>query len=351
MSGDDLVLLFTGTAAILQLVAAGAAVRLIGLSGVTAAPVAIAAALVVMASRRLVPFAATSFGVEAEAWAPTNEGLGVLVSGLMLFAVVGLGEVFVARRRAEAECEARSERLAQSEAREQLLSQQVIQAHEQERRLLSYELHDALAQYIVAAQMHLQTFLSATDRNSEKADYELGAVSSRLDSGVREVRRLVSSLGLTVLEDLGLRAAIEQHLQALEESARWEWELQDDLPADRLEPQVETMVFRIVQEALTNAAKHSGTPRVRVHLAAQGGRLSAEVRDWGCGFAAEETSTGSHGVGLPGMQARARMVGGVCAVTSRPGEGTTVRVEVPLAQEQEEELVGAAQEEDPSFGG
>jgi signal transduction histidine kinase len=332
MAAEQWIPVVAGTAALLQLGAALSSLRLISASGATMAPVALAVAFALMCSRRTVAFACAATGVETGEWLLPHEMIGLATSILFLVAVQRLSHVFLDRRRAEEQLRQSHDDLRQSALRERALSEQCINAQEQERRLLSYELHDGLAQYVVAAQMHLETYVAYLDRGSQRAAYELGAVSSRLASAVREARRLVSELRLSVLEDLGLAAALQEHVRTLAEEHEWEWEFRNDLGGTRLDATEETMAFRIVQEALTNVAKHAQAERVEVTLGVLGDELMAEVRDWGRGFDVRQARADTTKLGLTAMSGRARLIRGQCTVDSEPGRGTTVRLTAPLRE-------------------
>jgi signal transduction histidine kinase len=336
MTAENAVAIVAGAAAILQLGAAFYSVRLISATGAAAGPAALGVAFALMSTRRIASFSMAAVGAETGPWLLPYEVIGLAASALMLLAVRSLGEVFLARRRAEQRLQESYDQLHRSAARERALAEQCIRAQEQERRLLSYELHDGLAQYVVAAQMHLDTYMAYLDRDTQRADYQLGAISGRLASAVTEVRRLVSELRVSVLEDLGLGAAVREHLLALAEHHGWEWEFRSGLSDARLHSTLETMAFRIVQEALTNVAKHAQAERVAVALDRDGDRFVAEVRDWGRGFRVGEALADTGKLGLTAMRGRAGLVHGDCTIASRPGQGTTVRLVAPLREREQE---------------
>jgi signal transduction histidine kinase len=149
---------------------------------------------------------------------------------------------------------------------------------------------------------------------------------------VREARRVVANLRPTTLDDFGLAAAL--HLQVEELRAEgWHVTYQEALGPVRLSPLVETALFRVAQEALTNARKHAQTTEVRVQLERAGAEVRLVVEDAGRGFVPEAIMPGTadgERVGLPGMRERVAMLGGYCVVESHPSAGTRVSVAVPL---------------------
>lgn len=227
-------------------------------------------------------------------------------------------------------------------SRQQTLIRKLIEAQEEERRAVAYELHDGLTQYIMAAHAHLETFLHLSENNEssgawdERADREVRRSLIYLDQAVIESRRLINGLRALALEDLGLAGALEQTLG--EEKARAGWtdaEMAHNIAARRFPKIVETTVFRVAQEALTNARKHARATRVRVVLragadeATGAANLSLEVRDWGSGFAPDARSAEYGHLGLQGMVERVHLLGGTYHLHSAPGQGTTIHAVFP----------------------
>ena len=145
--------------------------------------------------------------------------------------------------------------------------------------------------------------------------------------------RIIADLRPTVLDDFGLAAALR--LQVEERQADgWQIVYHETLAGERLPPMVETALFRVAQEALTNVRKHAGTTRVRITLARDAQAVYLTVHDRGAGFAPDAERRGGppgERVGLAGMRERVALLGGRCQVDSRPGAGTRVVAWVPLA--------------------
>jgi signal transduction histidine kinase len=206
---------------------------------------------------------------------------------------------------------------------------QLFQAQDDERRRMAYDIHDGLAQLIVSADMHLSNFASLRRSDAGLDDPDLAKGLMRLKSALKEVRRVVSELRPSTLDDFGLANTVRRHLEELSAEQGWDFSFQENLGDMRLDPTLETGAFRIVQESLNNARKHSGARRVQVELKSEADRLQIRVRDWGAGFDTEEPRQLDGHFGLSGMEERARLLGGSLKVESVPGEGTQVLVELP----------------------
>jgi two-component system sensor histidine kinase UhpB len=135
------------------------------------------------------------------------------------------------------------------------------------------------------------------------------------------------------LDVLGLAPAIESYARSLAEAADLELDLRSDLVDGVLTPDVELILYRILQEALSNVVRHSGASAVRIRLARRGTDVELVIEDDGAGFdVGAELSDRSRGLGLFGMQERAAYIGGTVSIVSTPGRGTTVAVTVPIAE-------------------
>ena len=221
--------------------------------------------------------------------------------------------------------------LKDREARRAELVKKLLSAQEDERRRIARELHDEACQTVAALAVALDTVRRAATPADASAKLEdARALASRT---LDDLHRLIFDLRPSVLDDLGLASAVRwwvsRHLTPAGIAARVEVEGLDD----RLPPEVEIPVFRAVQEALTNALRHSGAKTVLVQIACEGGRLTVDVEDDGRGFNPADVATPSEsgqGLGLLGMRERIEILGGTLAVDSSPGEGTHVSFAVPL---------------------
>jgi signal transduction histidine kinase len=157
-----------------------------------------------------------------------------------------------------------------------------------------------------------------------------------LDQGIRQVRSLSLELRPSLLDDLGLLPALRWYTDRQAERAGFAVELHSELGDARLPPDVETTCYRIVQEAVTNVARHAGARRLRVEVRVADGALELLLQDDGRGFdveAARARAALGDSFGLVSMEERVSLAGGVLRVDSAPGRGTTLRVRLPLAAE------------------
>jgi signal transduction histidine kinase len=211
------------------------------------------------------------------------------------------------------------------------LLRKVITAQEQERKRVARELHDETSQSLTAVVMSLEAMINVAGAGSER--HRLGEIKAIAVRALDEVHRLLHDLRPSVLDDLGLTSAIrwcaERHLTPLGITVRCEWSgLEDRLPAE-----VETALFRVVQEAITNIARHAGAETVLIEGARNEQTVSVEIEDDGHGFvpdARTENRPDGSGLGLAGMRERVTLLGGTLDIESAPGEGTRVSVSVPV---------------------
>jgi PAS domain S-box-containing protein len=215
---------------------------------------------------------------------------------------------------------------------------QLLAAQEEERRHIAYDIHDGLAQTAAAAHQHLQAFARHHPPGSIQARENLDESLKLVRQTVGEARQVIHDLRPTVLDDFGLAAAVRQQIETLR-SEGWEVGLEEALGEERLPPEIETTLFRVAQEALTNVRKHARASQVRVALDRSGRAVRLLVRDEGRGFQPGET-TKSNGpgerIGLSGMRERVSLIGGRFELHSEPGSGTTVKAEVELPATREE---------------
>ena len=208
----------------------------------------------------------------------------------------------------------------------------LLMAQEEERRRISYELHDGFVQLAASAHLHVEAYSRHHSPRSPAARQDLEQVRALSRQLVLEARDVIAGLRPTVLDDFGLVKAIQLEIDALQAQG-WVVSYAEELGNRRLPPEIETTLFRVAQEGLRNALKHAHTKRAAVALRARDNQMSLEVRDWGRGFRLQSVlaSRGpSERVGLAGMQERLALVGGRLIIRSTPGEGTRLLAEVPL---------------------
>jgi signal transduction histidine kinase len=223
------------------------------------------------------------------------------------------------------------QQVVERERQLQELVGQLITAQEEERRRVAYDIHDGLAQIAVGTHQHLQAFSHRYRPRAAQARTDLYRALELSRQTIREARRVIANLRPTALDDFGLATALRLQLDELRADG-WEIDYRDELGDTRLPAALETALFRVTQEALTNVRKHAATRRVRVTLTSAGDSVRLEVRDDGRGFDPARVQPGhgiSERVGLAGMRERIALVGGTCTISSTLGTGTTVTVDVP----------------------
>jgi len=230
---------------------------------------------------------------------------------------VRLAETFAARVAVAVDL---SERVARDALR------RVVAAQELERRRLARELHDETGQALTSILLGLKGVEDA------RREDELRAATAQLRALVvttlQDVRRLAVELRPKALDDFGLVPALERLAETFHEQTGIEVELEPRLGDERLPSELETALYRITQEALTNVVKHAQAKRVSIVLARREGSVTAVIEDDGRGFAAAKAR--EDGLGILGMQERIALLDGRLDVESSPGGGTTLAVEVPL---------------------
>ena len=232
---------------------------------------------------------------------------------------VRIAEIFAGRAAVAVE-------LSQRVARDAL--QRVVTAQELERRRLARELHDETGQALTSNLLTQSGHEEAHDERELRA--AIAEVRELVRSTLQDVRQLAVELRPKVLDDFGLVAALERLTQSFGEQTGISVHFQQLLPppAGRLPPEVETALYRIVQESLTNIVKHARATSVSVVLTRKDDSVSVVVEDDGVGFEPGREPDG--GIGLAGMRERVALLGGRLAIESRPGAGTTFVAEVPL---------------------
>jgi len=225
----------------------------------------------------------------------------------------------------------------------QLLAQ-AITAQEEERKRISVDLHDSVAQWLAAASYRAQAYgaLVSGNNNNDEARGELEAVESTIDKSLKELRRVVRGLRPPALDELGLNHALRQSLEDLKGDGIVCQFAEVGTPI-RLPSSVEIAVYRLVQEALTNVRKHANATKVNLRLQFQADKLLVEVRDNGGGFNLSQTLGSAVSVGhmgLLGMKQRVETLGGDISIKTSKGAGTTISLSLPLRPPIKEGLNG-----------
>jgi signal transduction histidine kinase len=200
-----------------------------------------------------------------------------------------------------------------------------VEGQELERRRLARELHDETAQALTSILLGLRN-LEESDGND--VGQAVGNLRELVVQTLQDVRRLAVELRPTALDDFGLAAALERLASGFSEQTGTAVELEARLGDDRLPSDVETVLYRIVQEALTNVVKHAQAEHVSIVLRRKEGTVTAVIEDDGRGFGPQQREDG--GLGLVGMSERVELVNGRLQIESAEGTGTTLRVEIPV---------------------
>jgi PAS domain S-box-containing protein len=204
----------------------------------------------------------------------------------------------------------------------------LLEASDHRQQLVSCDIHDGLAQQLAGALMQFETYNCLKEKHPDRAAKALDLAVQMVRDAHAEARRLIGGLRPPQLEEGGVVAAIEGLVQECNRRNKVKIEFRCNVPQLTLSPSLENTVFRIVQECIANACRHSKSKKVKVDLTHRGDQLRIEVRDWGIGFQAELVNEGHFG--LEDIQERARIFGGRALIKSSPRKGTDIVVELPL---------------------
>ncbi|MCX6366179.1 MAG: GAF domain-containing sensor histidine kinase [Armatimonadetes bacterium] len=209
----------------------------------------------------------------------------------------------------------------------------LITAQEEERRAVAYDLHDGLTQYVMAAHMHLSAFQCVHNHDDE--DLLLGL--QYLKDAVIESRRLINGLRSLALDDMGLAGALAQLVQEEKQRAGWtDADFLHDVEGERFSVPLVTAVYRVAQEALTNARKHAVAQRIQVTLLRESDHvLILSISDDGMGFDPKGIQADDKHIGLHGMTERVRLLEGTLLIESAPGTGTQLTASFPAPYHEE----------------
>ncbi len=208
----------------------------------------------------------------------------------------------------------------------------MLQASDHERQTISYEIHDGLAQYLAAANMQLQVFDGLRESNPKEAKKAYDAAAQLVSQSHSEARRLISEVRPPVIDEIGVETAISHLVHEQRQRGGPTIKFDSDVYFKRLPSILENAIYRIAQEALTNACRHSKSKKVAVTMTQEGQDVRLEVQDWGIGFDPESVEQGHFG--LEGIRQRVRLLDGKLAIETTPGSGTLVQVVVPILERQ-----------------
>lgn len=242
--------------------------------------------------------------------------------------LMGIAQDVTDRKRAD-------EQLRSSREQLRALSAHLQFIREEERSRIAREVHDELGQVLTALKMDISLLnhklLESSAILPRKMLYEeIRSMSKKVDSTIKSVRKIVTELRPEVLDHLGLKSAIEWQAQEFQARSGIDCKLDPHMESIEMDDRDgETAIFRILQEALTNIARHSGATKVEIFLKKQDGEITMEVRDNGRGIS-EADLTKNTSFGLLGMRERALFLGGDVEVKGHPGFGTSVKVQIPV---------------------
>ncbi len=248
----------------------------------------------------------------------------------------------IVRRKAVEKALKKSERYArqllakslQLQKQLQHLSHQVLQTQEEERKRISRELHDDIAQVLTAISFHLAILRKQAVPNGKDLKRKIAHTQRLVEKSVDIVHRFASQLRPPALDDLGLIPALHSHVKDFAKRTGLAVHFTSFTRGrtELLDSDKRTVLYRVVQEALINVAKHAQASRVNVNVRKQRGVIRMEVQDDGKSFDVQNVLSAKRnkGLGLLGMRERVEMVGGRFAVESSPGKGTAIRAEIPF---------------------
>ncbi len=220
--------------------------------------------------------------------------------------------------------------VAEREQRLQTVLQKLAHVQEEERRLVGLDLHDGLTQLLISANMHLNALEAMSVDWPEDAARALQLGHARLQAAIDEARRVIAELRPAALEDMGLIDGLRQYAATMAQQENWQLTFVTDLPEDIvINPELEVALFRVAQEALTNARKYAHTNRIHLRLALEDDTLVLEIRDWGQGFAPKALPNEEMRLGLLGMKERVAMFDGSLSIETSPGAGVSIAARIP----------------------
>ena len=222
--------------------------------------------------------------------------------------------------------------LLQQEQHAQQLEQlprQILQAQEEERQRLARELHDEAAQALTSLLVHLR--LLEREHDPQKAQQHLQELRELTGQALEEVRRVALDLRPTILDDLGLGAALEWRVDEFSKANKVQTTVQIEGLGQRLPRHIELAFYRVGQESLSNIARHAAANHVSVSLDRANGLISLEITDDGRGFSPTDVPIDRpRGLGLLGMRERMAMINGSLSIESKPGNGTRILAQAAL---------------------
>jgi signal transduction histidine kinase len=221
------------------------------------------------------------------------------------------------------------EALAQREQQIRKLGEHMLKVEEEERRRISRELHDEVGQAMLVVRLYLEMLQQQLGAQVPGLVAKVAEAIGLIDGTIRDMRRLIAALSPSVLEQLGLAAALRQFVASFTRSFPIHVRLRL-APLGRLPQDTEIMLYRLVQECFTNVIKHSKAENVLLAVHRSNGRLHLRVEDDGIGFDLDQASQKRGSFGLTGMGERVALLGGRMDIDTRRREGTKIRIQIPI---------------------
>ena len=245
----------------------------------------------------------------------------LLLAGLLLSMVGGFYIL-----RLEKQGRRRYEALVANRRELEALSGRLVEAQEEERRAISRELHDEVGQTLGALLVELGQLSKFVPAEENLLLGQIGRIKSVAETAVQSIRDMALLLRPPMLDDLGLVPALEWQGREVSRRGEMEVDVHAENVFEQLADETKVCIYRLAQEALNNAATHSGAKHAKVTVKQSGETITVEVSDDGQGFAADRV----RGMGILGMEERVKRLGGQLAIKSVPGKGTIVKAELPL---------------------
>jgi signal transduction histidine kinase len=244
-----------------------------------------------------------------------------LVAGVLMSLVCGWYIL-----RLERQARLRYEALARSRLELEGLSARLVEAQEEERRSISRELHDEVGQSLGALLVEVGQLAKLVPPEDRVTQAQIAQIKSVAESAVKSIRDIALLLRPPMLDDLGLVPALEWQAREISRRSDMEVEVHSEDVSETLGDETKVTVYRLVQEALNNAATHASAKNAKVTIAQNSDKITVEIIDDGQGFDPGR----QRGMGILGMEERVRRLGGTLTIQPAPGKGATVRAELPL---------------------
>ena len=248
-----------------------------------------------------------------------------LVTGLLMSLIGGFYIL-----RLEKQGRLRYQELVASQQQQEALSARLVDAQEEERRSISRELHDQVGQTLGALLVDIGQLSKLVSSEDAVLQSQIARIKSAGETAVKSIRDMALLLRPPMLDDLGLVPALEWQGREISRRGDMEVDVHSEQVSEQLSDDVKVCIYRLAQEALNNAARHSAARHAKVSITQDTDNIHVEVSDDGKGFPAERV----RGMGILGMEERVKRLGGVLTIHSAPGTGTTVIAELPLHREQ-----------------